>query len=133
MQIQSIKHLIARKPAEVYFFIQDFRNLGVIMPDQVNNYRAGADECSFEISGMGEVFLVVKERIENQRVSAVSAGNTSIQFELRVELEPENENSTSAIIYLHADISPMLAMIAKTPLNNFIDIMAARLRDVLVL
>jgi len=48
---------------------------------------------------------------------------------LSVELHPEDENSTSAVICVNAELSPMLEMIAKNPLNNFINIMAEKLKN----
>lgn len=101
------------------------------MPAQVQNYQATANECSFEISGMGPVFLLMKERVENEKVMAVSTGKTPIEFQLMVNLTALENHSTAATVKLDAELSPMLAMLAKAPLNNFINMMAEKLKEVM--
>ncbi len=129
MQLKSNKHLIVRDAVGVYAFINDFRNLETVLPEQVRNFKADADSCSFEVSGIGEIALLINERVENRKVSAVSTGKSPLEFKLSVELHPEDENSTSVVICVNAELSPMLEMIAKNPLNNFINIMSEKLKN----
>lgn len=131
MQIESKKQLISRPAYEVYTFVSDFRNFSQLMPAQVKNYRAGYDQCSFEISSMGNISLEMKERIENVRVKAVSTADTAINFELILSLVQETEADCTAQALLNAELSPMLAMLAKNPLNNFINILVDKLKEVM--
>jgi carbon monoxide dehydrogenase subunit G len=131
MQIESKKQIIARPTSEIYAFIKDFRNFRQLMPSQVMNYQAGYEECSFEISSMGQVSLEMKERIEDQMIRAVSTAGTAINFELIVNLVPENAGSSSAQAELNAELSPMLAMLARNPLNNFINMLVDKLKEVM--
>ena len=131
MHIESKKQSIARPTGEIYAFIKDFRNFGQLMPSQVMNYQAGYEQCSFEISSMGQVTLEMKERIEGQMIRAASAAGTAINFELIVNLVPESTGSSIAQAELKAELSPMLAMLAKNPLNNFINMLMDKLKEVM--
>lgn len=131
MKIESNRHIISSPVHEVYSFIKDFRNFEKLMPAQVQNYQATANDCSFDISGMGTVFLLMKERVENEKVLTVSTGKTPIEFQLMVNLFAQDALTTTAVVQIDADLSPMLAMIAKSPLSNFINMMADKLKEVM--
>ncbi|MBE0662746.1 MAG: hypothetical protein IH597_09775 [Bacteroidales bacterium] len=131
MHIKSEAQIIDKPASEVYSFIKDFRNFEHLMPPQVQNYKASYDECSFEISGMGSVWLEMNERVEDTRVMASSTGNTAIKFDLIVNLSMQSPGQCMAIAELNADLSTMLSMIARKPLNNFINMMVEKLKEVL--
>jgi carbon monoxide dehydrogenase subunit G len=131
MHIESKKQSIARPASEIYAFIKDFRNFEHLMPSQVMNYQAEYDQCSFEISSMGNVTLEMKERIDDQMIRAASTAGTAINFELIVYLVSENANSSICRAELNAELSPMLAMLAKNPLNNFINMLVDKLKEVM--
>jgi carbon monoxide dehydrogenase subunit G len=131
MHIESNKQSIARPASEIYVFIKDFRNFERLMPPQVMNYQAGYEQCSFEISSMGRVSLEMKERIEDQMIRAASTAGTAINFDLIVNLVPESTGSSLVRAELNAELSPMLAMLARNPLNNFINMLVDKLKEVM--
>lgn len=131
MNIESARQIIEKPISEVYSFIKDFRNFEHLLPAQVQNYKADYDQCSFEISGMGSILLEMKERIEDTKVMASSAGNTAIKFDLILNLSSQSTGTCSAIAELNAELSPMLSMIARNPLSNFINMMVEKLKEVL--
>ncbi len=131
MQIESNKQIIDRPVNDVYSFIEDFRNFEHLMPEQVKNYQATRNNCSFEISGMGEVSLEMSERIEFSKVISVSSGSTAVKFELIVNLNTENTGQCGVMVELNAELSAMLAMIAKNPLEYFINTLVSKLKEVM--
>lgn len=131
MHIESRELTIARTTGDVYDFIKDFRNFQNLMPEQVKNYQADAGHCSFEISSIGPVELEMLERVQDKKIKAVSKGKTAISFALSVNLMPESPETTLAVFQLDADLSPMLALMAKTPLGNFINMMGEKLKEVM--
>jgi len=131
MHIESSRQIINRQVIDVYTFIEDFRNFEHLMPEQVKNYQATSDDCNFEISGMGQVSLIITERIECSQIKAASAGKTAVNFELIVNLSPESDDQCSVVVQLNAELSMMLELIAKNPLNNFINILVSKLKEVM--
>jgi len=129
--LESTGQIIARPVHEVFAFVEDFRNFGHLMPAQVANYKAEYNHCSFDISSMGHVSLEITERIANKSVKASSTGKTPIKFDLLVNLDSTDQHHCRAVVHLNADLSPMLAMLAKSPLNNFINMMAGKLKEVM--
>jgi hypothetical protein len=69
--------------------------------------------------------------LENSKIRAASSGKTAIKFELVVNLLPETPDSCTAFAELDAELSPMLAMLARNPLNNFINMLVDKLKEVM--
>jgi len=126
------KGLVIHKPVhEVFAFVEDFRNFGHLMPAQVVNYKADYNHCSFDINSMGHISLEMAERIPNKSVKASSTEQTPVNFDLLVILDATGQNHCNAIVHLNADLSPMLAMLARSPLSNFINMIAGKLKEVM--
>lgn len=131
IHLKSNEQVIFRPANEVFSFIEDFRNFNHLMPQQVQNYKADRDHCSFDISSMGHVSLEMTERVADSHVKASSTGQTPVKFDLLVYLEAVKTQQCTATIHLNAELSPMFAMLARTPLTNFINMMAEKLKEVL--
>jgi carbon monoxide dehydrogenase subunit G len=131
MKVESSKHTIHAKEEVIFYFVSDFRNFGSLLPEQIKNYEADQDSCSFEISGLGPISLKISEKLPFSMVSSVSAGKSPIPFTLSVLLSPHDDQSCVATVVVDAEISMMMAMIAKGPLNNFVNIVAEKLQTVM--
>lgn len=129
MQFQSEWQHVNAPIADVYAFVTDLNKLEQLMPDQVINWKADADRCSFTIQGMADLQLRVDERLPNQSMRLVPVGKAPFPFSLEVELKPEAA-SCKAKVQLIAALNPMLAMMASRPLQNLVNIMAQKLAEV---
>ncbi|HOI33383.1 MAG: hypothetical protein PHG67_07030 [Bacteroidales bacterium] len=111
---------------QVYAFLNDLRNLEKLMPEQIIDYTADAQKCSFTIKGMTSLSLKVDQSIERKLIRLIPDGKSPFEFELMAHLR-ESEGITQAKLQLLADLNPMLAMMAKRPLQNLVEIMADKL------
>ncbi len=111
--------------------MSDFRNFGSLLPDQIKNYEADQESCSFEISGIGLISLKLSQKVPYSQVSSVSGEKTPIPFTLSIMLTADDDQSCIATVVIDAEISMMMAMIAKGPLNNFVNIVAGKLQNVM--
>ena len=53
----------------LYDYVSNFSNLKVVLPEQVKNFCATEDECSFEVSGVAKVRLRMTEKVRPTRVA----------------------------------------------------------------
>ncbi len=128
MQFQSEWQEVNASDEKVFSFISNLDNLGRLMPEQVVNWQADADRCSFTIQGMTDLQLRVAERLPNTMLRLVPEGKAPFQFKLELELKPGGA-SCKGQVRLEADLNPMLAMMAKRPLQNLVNIMAQKLAE----
>lgn len=128
VSVKSDKVAVDREVHAVYVFLSDFRNFEHLMPEQVVNWKATESECSFTIKNMGDVAMKMSEKDMDSRIVVTSAGTMPFGFDLKVILEPADAEKSFVLITLEAQMSAMLKMMAKRPLQNLVDHMAGKIQ-----
>lgn len=115
-------------PADkVFAKATDLEKLAEVMPEQIVNWKSEADRCSFTIKGMTSLSLRVDEKKAPHFMRLIPDGKSPVEFELLFHLKETGEASSSAMVEIAADLNPMLAMMAKRPLQNLVDTIASKL------
>lgn len=126
--INSDKLIINRSNGVLFNFVADFNNFGKLMPEQVTDWKSTADTCSFTIRGMASLSMHMVVRQPNDKIVMASVGDKPFSFELICHLVAISEESTEAQLIFDAQLSPMIAMIATRPLQNFVNILVSKLK-----
>jgi hypothetical protein len=121
---QVILHVTVEK---AFAFLSDLNNFQHLMPEQVINWQSTETTCSFDIKGMAHINLKRDEIIPNKMIRVISGPDNPLDLEIRGNLEKSGESETNAIIELIADLSPMLKLMASSPMQNLVNIMADKL------
>lgn len=113
----------------VYGFLTDFNNFEQLMPEQVTNWKSDKESCTFTIQGMTTLTLKFSRREPHHTIEVKPEGKTPVSFNLLIKLfESEDDKSkTTGIVEIDANLNPMMAMIARKPLENLVNVMADRL------
>lgn len=127
--LTSKKNTIATSASEVYTFLSDFNNLQELMPSKVVNWSSTATTCAFTIEGMAHLNMAFGTNVENEKIMMVSEGKNPFNYDLSVFITPLNETQCEVYVVFNADMNAMLAMMAKKPLQNFVDILVDRLQE----
>lgn len=130
-EIKSDLVLIHKSAEDIFNFLSNFDNFGKLMPDQVINWKSSTDSCSFTIKGMADIALKTSEKIPFSKIVWSTEGKAPFDFTLSSVLTDQKENQTNAQIILHADLSPMLKMMAMRPLGNFVNLLVNKLKEVI--
>ena len=121
---------IDNSAANVYNYLTNFTNFQSLMPPQVKNWKATADECSFEISGMATIGMKIAGRTPHSLIHIVSNGKVPFDFELDVLLTEVSENRSKGQLVFTAELNPMMKMMVEKPLMNFFNILANKMKDI---
>ncbi|RLD60199.1 MAG: SRPBCC family protein [Bacteroidetes bacterium] len=125
------EHVDIQKPAkEIFIFLSDFNNFEKLMPEQVVNWKSTNDTCSFTIKGMATLGMRHQSMVEHSEINLVSDGSAPFSFTLSCLLDDKG-NNTDAQMKLNADLNPMLKMMAKKPLQNFVNLLVKKLKEVM--
>ncbi len=117
-------------PSKVFTFLSNLDNLEKLMPEQVINWKSDGASCSFDIKGMAHIDLLIGKKEEDRLIVIDSGPKNPINIQLEFAIEKEGEENSSCVISLHAELSMMLQMMASTPLQNLVNIMADKLAPV---
>ena len=112
---------------KVFVYLSDMSNMGRLMPEQITNWQATADNCSFTIQNMTTLSMRITERVPFERIDLTSEGKTPFNFTLHLILYPLTELQSEAIFILKAELNPVFSMMASKPLQNLVDLMADNL------
>lgn len=133
MKFASEPATINANQEKVFSFLSDFNNFEKLMPEQVTNWVSDADTCSFNVQGMAAISLKYSRKEPFQLVEVVPEVSP-IKFTLLVKLETDelNEQRTKGVVEINADLNPMLAMVAKRPLENLVIVMGEKLNAIFI-
>jgi hypothetical protein len=126
-KIESNPVEISTSAKNVLDFLSNFSNFEKLMPPQITNWQCTEDTCSFTIQNMATLAMRIKEKESNKLVIA-SEPPSPFPFELICELQETCENVCISTIKLNADMNMMVAMMAKNPLQNFVNILNEQLK-----
>lgn len=116
----------------VYEFLADFNNFEKLMPDQITNWKSDKETCSFTIQGMTDLSLRYTSKQAYHTIKVDPDGKSPIDFDLNLQLQVSDldEQKTIGTIEINAKLNPMMAMVAKRPLENLVEVMSKKLNEV---
>lgn len=113
----------------VFDFLGDFRNFEDLLPSQVKNWKADQDSCSFTIEGMADLSMRIDGKYPHNNIHIVSDGKTPVAFKLDYFFRKRDDNSCQCSIVFDANLNPFQKMVASNALQNFVNMLADKLRE----
>jgi hypothetical protein len=129
-KIESDTVDIGHSASYVFNYLTDFNNFQKLMPPQVTNWQASADECSFTINGMATIGMKITEKVPFSKISISSHGKVPFDFMLYVYLTETGENSCKGQLVFESELNPMMKMMVEKPLRNFFNMLAKKMQDI---
>jgi hypothetical protein len=109
-------------------FFADMQNFRQIMPEQVEDWSANQESCTFFIKNLGKLGMM-KGSNENDSYLFPSDEKSRLKFTLVFSFSPLAGNGYEGKFELLADMNPMVEMMAKRPLTNFVNILSENLKS----
>lgn len=113
---------------EVFDFLSDFRNLESLMPEQITNWKATEDDCSFTIQGVADLSMEMASRSAGRNIHIVSSGSNPVAYSLDYFFR-NKDNSCEVSVLLEAELNPFLKSIASRPLQSLVSVIAEKLKE----
>ena len=127
MNIKGKSVTINSEPEKVFNFLADFNNFKDLMPEQVKEWESDGETCSFKISGIGKIKMKYTKKENPSVIEMGPNGKAPLNFSLNINLKKDGDK-TVAEGNINADLNPMLAMMAKRPLENLINEITTKLQ-----
>jgi hypothetical protein len=130
MKLDSNKKTIADSAAHISAFVAEPDNFGKLLPPQIKDWKSEGEKCSFTIVGVTDMHLFMSEHQTAKKVSYSSLPHNKIPLRIDLMLNSVSEKETEAYIALDAQLNNMIAMMAKRPLTNFINLLIEDLQKI---
>lgn len=114
---------------KVFDFLSDFTNFEHLMPEQIKNWKADKDTCSFTIEGMADLSMRIAAKTPNKNIHIVAEGKNPLDYTLDCFLFENGEDQSKVEIVFNADLNPFIKAVASGPLQNFVDMLARKLKE----
>lgn len=125
MLIQSQYVDNSKSEQEFFALMSDMRNIPALLPEQAINVQADEDNISFTVQGMGSIALRVSQRITYSLIQLVPVGKVPFPFVLSIKIAGLG-NNCRVMYEVDAELNPLMAMMAKRPLQNLVNMMAEK-------
>jgi len=115
---------------EVFMFVTDIRNFEQFIPEgTINNFLADKESCSFNVAMLGKVSFRLAERKEFSRVVFEGDALSKEDFRLILDIIDNGTGSVQVKVFVNAILNPMLRMMAKKPLEQFLEMLVSEMEN----
>lgn len=124
MTIESPKVTVNKSQEELFLFLSDMKNFEKIMPKNTTKFEMlNENRFVFALSGMPEIILELKDKTPNNKI-VMGAASDKLPFTLTGNLESVNDTTTNARLIFEGQFNPMMGMMIKGPITNFLSTLA---------
>ena len=130
-KVESKNTPIQKSAKEVFDFLCDFTHFGMLVPDKVTNWASTVETCSFDVAGVGHVSLKIADKTPYTSIQIAEGEGMSlpVKFSFQWLFAPQSQSAVSVQAVFNLDINPMMAMMVKKPLQNFVDVLVEKLKE----
>lgn len=128
MNLESNKTVVNKSQKELFEFLTHLNNFEKLMPDNIDKFEVDEESFIFSLKGMPEIRLVLKEKQEYDKI-ILGAASSKLDFTLTANLIEVSENQSEVQLLFAGDFNPMMAMMVKKPLQNFINTLTEKAQE----
>lgn len=127
-KIKAIHH----DEENIYGFLSDFRNLDeLVPPDKIQNWSSSAEQCHFDITGLGSLGMKIVEKDPYKLVKVETFHSSPMGLTLWMQIKQVNPSDSRLRLTAEADMNPMMKAMVSRYLQKGIDAMVDKLAEYL--
>lgn len=128
-KITGEQQLINRSSEDVFAFLSNFNNFEHLMPEQIINWKSTIDNCSFTIKGMADLALKYEKKHPSSLIVIIPDGKAPFEYKLICNINAVDASNCKASLDFDVELNPIMSMMASKPLQNFVNILAVKLKE----
>ncbi|MDX1766846.1 MAG: SRPBCC family protein [Arenibacter troitsensis] len=120
MYLETPKKKVNKSSKEVFDFLNDVKNFETLMPENISKFELiNENRFLFALTGMPEIVLQKKQQTPYSQL-ILGAASDKLPFTLTVDIVSINEHESEVTLSFEGEFNAMMAMMIKSPINNFI-------------
>ena len=120
MEINSSTVTIDQSTEMLFSKLSQVDNYKQLMPEGVAFTAISDNKFRFKLGGLPEIVLSISEKKPNESI-VLKSSNNKISFSQRVQLTEVSSDQTDIQLQFKGDFNPMMAMMVKKPLTQFME------------
>jgi carbon monoxide dehydrogenase subunit G len=131
MKIESRIGFIAENEEKIFAFLSNLNHIEPLIPkEKLSSWKFQEDSCRLGIPGLGEIGLRILEKEPYKLIKLGSGDDSAYAFSMWIQLKKVSEKETRVKLTLNATLNPFLQVMAKKPLQNFLDTLVDRMGEI---
>ncbi len=112
-------------------YIADFRNFSGLLPqERLNDLEISRETIRFSLPGLGKVGLVIREKKPYSELIISATEDSTADFNFSIFIRESGTDRSEVKMNLQANLNMFLEMVAKGPLQQFVDLVVDKLGEV---
>ncbi|WP_010134091.1 orotate phosphoribosyltransferase [Ochrovirga pacifica] len=129
MKLETKTIEINKSKEELYSLFTELKNFEQIMPSNKEKFTIDGDSFILGLYGIPEIRMIIKEKQPYDKI-VLSAASSKLDFNLTLLFNEVDVNTTQAQLLFEGNFNPMVSMMVKTPLTNFINELSSNLQKI---
>ncbi len=127
MYLETPKKKVNKSSKEVFDFLNDVKNFETLMPQNISKFEViNENRFLFALTGMPEIVLQKKHQTPYSQLT-FGAASDKLPFTLTADITEINDNESEVALSFEGEFNAMMAMMIKSPINNFIGTLSENL------
>ena len=120
MEISSSTATVDQSTEMLFSKLSQVDTYKQLMPEGAAFTPISDNQFRFKLGGLPEIGLSISEKQPHESIVLKSSSN-KISFSLRVQLKVLSSDQTDIQLHFEGDFNPMMAMLVKKPLTQFME------------
>ncbi len=110
-------------------FFREINSLKLIMPAEVEQWKAEDDKCSFFIKNLGNLSMEKGFVNPESEFEFIATAESKVDFTLLFHFRENIQGRLTGYFELQTDVNPLVEMMVKRPLTNFVNMLTKNLQS----
>ncbi|MCL2290878.1 MAG: hypothetical protein FWC34_09300 [Bacteroidetes bacterium] len=128
MKITSPLTRVNLPAAKLFELASNCQNLARYMPEQVKDFSATEESCTFTIENIAKVTLKILEKIPFTYIRYTAENDRNIPLFLELKLNSVSENETDVEAEIDIDVPIFLKPMLQKPLKRFVEALSEKIK-----
>lgn len=127
MHIETPNRPVMKGDKEVFEFLTDLKSFETLMPENIDKFELiNENRFLFSLKGMPEIVLERKNQTPYSQI-VLGAASEKLPFTLTANIVGKNENESEVALSFEGQFNPMMGMMIKKPITNFMGTLSENL------
>lgn len=129
MKVTSQKNETTASREKIFGLVSNCKNFAGFLPSQMQDVEITEDSCSFSIPGITRLILSIVKKTEFEEVCYQANNDKNIPVNIAISITEESVSTNAISVEVDLDVPIFLAGMVKTPLQNFVDMIAPKIKE----
>jgi carbon monoxide dehydrogenase subunit G len=131
MNINTEKVRFSKNQQQAFDFLSDMENYRQLMPNDTKSFdiHESGNGFSVQIGALPKVGMRLKEKNPPTQI-VFESPSPNFEYYLTINIDPVDDSNSEVGLEFDGRFNMMIEMMAKTPLTNFIETIAAKISQI---